>query len=95
MAIIWPCTCIYASHFGMRVIQMSGSTRISSITLDGLNQKGFHPEKNLTPPDILSSDEVWSQYHLTNQQILTKRLALQAHKSQYSFSQVSFVFCKI
>ena len=45
--------------------------------------KGFHPEKDLTPPDALASNETWKQYHLNAIQIETKKKALQAHKSQY------------
>jgi len=45
--------------------------------------KGFHPEKDLTPPDALAVDEIWKQYHLTPQQLVAKKNALQAHKSQY------------
>jgi len=45
--------------------------------------KGFHPEKDLTPPEILAGDEVWKQYHLSALQIETKKKALQAHKTQY------------
>jgi len=56
--------------------------------------KGFHPEVYLTPPEALASDEVWRQYHLSAQQIETKKKALQAHKSQYFSSRnylLSFV----
>jgi LmbE family N-acetylglucosaminyl deacetylase len=45
--------------------------------------KGFHPEKDLTPPEALAIDESWKQYHLSALQIETKKRALQAHKSQY------------
>jgi len=45
--------------------------------------KGFHPEKDLTPPDALAGGEFWQYYHLSAQQIETKKKALQAHKSQY------------
>ena len=45
--------------------------------------KGFHPEKELTPPDALVSDEIWQQYHLSASQLEVKKMALQAHKSQY------------
>jgi len=45
--------------------------------------KGFHPEKDLTPPDALASDENWKQYHLSAAQIMNKKKALQSHKSQY------------
>ncbi len=45
--------------------------------------KGFHPEKDLTPPEALAGNEVWKQYHLSAPQIETKKKALQAHKSQY------------
>jgi LmbE family N-acetylglucosaminyl deacetylase len=45
--------------------------------------KGFHPEKDLTPPEALAGDELWRQYHLSASQIETKKKALQAHKSQY------------
>jgi len=45
--------------------------------------KGFHPEKYLTPPDALASDETWKQYHLTPLQLVNKKKALQAHKTQY------------
>ena len=31
--------------------------------------KGFHPEKDLTPPEALADDEIWKQYHLSAQQI--------------------------
>jgi LmbE family N-acetylglucosaminyl deacetylase len=48
--------------------------------------KGFHPEKDLRPPEALAGDEVWKQYHLTASQIVTKKKALQAHKTQYSYS---------
>jgi len=45
--------------------------------------KGFHPEKDLTPPEVLAGDEFWRQYHLSALQIETKKKALQAHKTQY------------
>ena len=45
--------------------------------------KGFHPEKDLIPPQALASDEIWKQYHLTALQIENKKKALQAHRSQY------------
>ncbi len=45
--------------------------------------KGFHPEKDLRPPDALVSDENWQQYHLSALQIVNKKKALQAHKTQY------------
>ena len=45
--------------------------------------KGFHPEKDLIPPQNLAADEVWQQYHLTPEQIVNKKKALQAHKTQY------------
>ena len=45
--------------------------------------KGFHPEKDLTPPEALAGDEGWKQYHLSASQIENKKKALQAHKSQY------------
>ena len=45
--------------------------------------KGFHPEKDLTPPDALATDEAWGQYHLSAPQIIAKKKALKAHKSQY------------
>jgi len=45
--------------------------------------KGFHPEIDLTPPEALASDEVWTQYHLTPLQMETKEKALEAHKTQY------------
>ena len=45
--------------------------------------KGFHPEKDITPPDALASDEIWKQYHLNAVQIEAKRKALEAHKTQY------------
>ncbi len=45
--------------------------------------KGFHPEVNLTPPSTLSSDEVWKQFHLSPLQMVTKKKALEAHKTQY------------
>jgi len=56
--------------------------------------KGFHPEKDLTPPEALASDEVWKQYHLSASQIENKKKALQAHKTQYFSSRnylLSFV----
>jgi LmbE family N-acetylglucosaminyl deacetylase len=45
--------------------------------------KGFHPEKDLTPPEALVGDEAWKQYHLSALQIENKKKALEAHKSQY------------
>jgi LmbE family N-acetylglucosaminyl deacetylase len=45
--------------------------------------KGFHPEKYLTPPDILAGNENWKQYHLSAPQMVNKKKALEAHKSQY------------
>ena len=45
--------------------------------------KGFHPEIYLTPPGALADDEIWRQYHLSALQIVNKKKALQAHKSQY------------
>jgi LmbE family N-acetylglucosaminyl deacetylase len=56
--------------------------------------KGFHPEKDLTPPEALVEDEIWRQYHLSASQIETKKKALEAHKSQYFSSRnylLSFV----
>jgi LmbE family N-acetylglucosaminyl deacetylase len=56
--------------------------------------KGFHPEKDLTPPEALAGDEIWRQYHLSASQMETKKEALQAHKSQYFSSRnylLSFV----
>ena len=56
--------------------------------------KGFHPEKDITPPDALASDEVWRQFHLNANQIETKRKALEAHKTQFLSSRnylLSFV----
>ncbi len=56
--------------------------------------KGFHPEKELTPPEALAGDESWKQYHLSARQIETKEKALQAHKTQYFSSRnylLSFV----
>jgi hypothetical protein len=35
------------------------------------------------PPEALAGDEVWQQYHLTPAQIVAKKKALEAHKSQY------------
>ncbi|MDE2214115.1 MAG: PIG-L family deacetylase [Candidatus Omnitrophica bacterium] len=55
---------------------------------------GFHPEKNLVPPEALADNEHWLQYHLTPQQFETKETALKAHKSQYFSSRrylISFV----
>jgi LmbE family N-acetylglucosaminyl deacetylase len=45
--------------------------------------KGFHPEKYLTPPDALAGGEDWEQYHLSAPQMVNKKKALEAHKSQY------------
>jgi len=45
--------------------------------------KGFHPEKDLRPPEALAGDELWRQYYLSAPQLETKKKALQAHKSQY------------
>jgi len=45
--------------------------------------KGFHPEKDLTPPEALAGDELWRQYHLSAPQMETKKKALQAHKTQF------------
>jgi len=45
--------------------------------------KGFHPEKDLTPPEALEDQEIWKQYHLSAQQIKNKKKALEAHKTQY------------
>ncbi len=56
--------------------------------------KGFHPEKYLTPPDALVSDEIWKQYHLTVAQIVNKKKALEAHQTQFLSSRqylLSFV----
>ena len=56
--------------------------------------KGFHPEKDLTPPEALASDENWHQFHLSATQILNKRKALEAHKTQFYSSRnylLSFV----
>ena len=52
--------------------------------------KGFHPEKDLTPPEALAGDEIWRQYHLSASQIGTKKKALEAHKSQY-FSSPNYL----
>jgi hypothetical protein len=48
--------------------------------------KGYHPEKDLTPPDDFASSENWEQYRLTEAQIEIKNKALQAHVSQYRSS---------
>lgn len=48
--------------------------------------KGFHPEKPLTPPDVLAADLKWKQYLLSDQQFNTKEKALEAHASQYRSS---------
>lgn len=45
--------------------------------------KGFHPEKDLAPPDALADDEIWTQFHLSAVQLEAKEKALQAHRSQY------------
>jgi len=45
--------------------------------------KGFHPEKDLRPPETLASDEIWKQYHLSVAQMVGKKKALEAHKTQY------------
>jgi LmbE family N-acetylglucosaminyl deacetylase len=45
--------------------------------------KGFHPEKDLTPPEALATDETWKQYHLSASQMEIKKKALEAHKTQY------------
>jgi len=45
--------------------------------------KGFHPEKYLTPPDALAGQEIWKQFHLSADQIVLKKKALEAHKTQY------------
>jgi len=45
--------------------------------------KGFHPEKDLTPPEALAGDETWKEYRLSPLQMETKKKALEAHKSQY------------
>jgi len=45
--------------------------------------KGFHPERDLTPPEALDGQEVWRQYHLSALQLENKKKALEAHKSQY------------
>jgi LmbE family N-acetylglucosaminyl deacetylase len=45
--------------------------------------KGFHPEIDLKPPDALADDESWKQYHLSAKELITKKKALQAHRSQY------------
>ncbi|MDE2028642.1 MAG: PIG-L family deacetylase, partial [Candidatus Omnitrophica bacterium] len=45
--------------------------------------KGFHPEKDLVPPEALKDNEHWLQYHLSVAQFENKEKALQAHKSQY------------
>jgi hypothetical protein len=48
--------------------------------------KGFHPEKDLTPPEDFVTSENWKQYRLTEAQVQTKIKALQAHVSQYRSS---------
>ena len=48
--------------------------------------KGFHPEKDITPPEALASDEIWKQYHLSASQIENKKKALETHVSQYRSS---------
>jgi len=45
--------------------------------------KGFHPEKILLPPAILEDTETWKQFHLNASQLLIKKQALEAHKTQY------------
>ncbi|MBF0571677.1 MAG: PIG-L family deacetylase [Candidatus Omnitrophica bacterium] len=45
--------------------------------------KGFHPEKDIVPPEALASHEIWKQFHLSALQIENKKKALQVHKSQY------------
>jgi len=48
--------------------------------------KGFHPEIDLTPPDALINGQVWEQYHLTGNQLINKKKALEAHVTQYRSS---------
>lgn len=45
--------------------------------------KGFHPEKDLEPPEALTGDEAWRQFVLSVSQMAIKKKALQAHKTQY------------
>lgn len=45
--------------------------------------KGYHPEKDLTPPGAIDGQEIWKQYRLSASQMEGKRQALQAHKTQY------------
>ncbi len=48
--------------------------------------KGFHPETDNTPPEALASQEQWRELRLSEQQLETKRAALQAHVTQYRSS---------
>jgi len=45
--------------------------------------KGFHPEIDLMPPEALAGQGIWKQYHLSALQMVNKKKALQAHKTQY------------
>ena len=65
MGTIWPFICICVWPFGMK-----GWTDVQLYPylihyLTWPKPKGFHPEKDLMPPEALATDEVWKQYHLS------------------------------
>lgn len=45
--------------------------------------KGFHPQIDLTPPQALTNGPIWLEYLLSDQQLQKKKMALEAHASQY------------
>jgi len=48
--------------------------------------KGYHPEVELIPPDALAYALKWKVFHLSDQQMENKKMALEAHVTQYRSS---------
>ncbi len=48
--------------------------------------KGLVPNKDLLPPDALKNNVTWTQYHLSDEELVAKKKALLAHKTQYASS---------
>ena len=52
--------------------------------LDWPKPKGFHPEKDLVPPEYLAKAITWTEVRLSDKEMQIKKEALQAHRSQYA-----------
>lgn len=46
--------------------------------------KGLKPNYPLVPPEALSKAIIWHEFHLTEQEFKLKKIALEAHKSQFT-----------